>query len=49
MEKSARLISIKEFSIDNSIDNYLNNDKLGAGECKISMLVTTLTLVKKQV
>lgn len=48
MEKSPRLISITEFEMDNSLEAYFTEDSPSrAGQCRVKMQITTLTLVRK--
>lgn len=48
MEKSPRLISISDFEMDNSLENYFaEGAPAGSGRCRIRMQISTLTLVRK--
>lgn len=48
MEKSPRLISITEFEMDNSLEAYFaDGSPARAGQCRVKMQITTLTLVRK--
>jgi len=44
MEKSSRLIAVKEFDIENTIDDYF--DEENEKRCLITILISTLTLVR---
>jgi Tfp pilus assembly protein PilO len=46
MEQSSRLISLKEFEIENYLEDYYNQRYGGAGVSSISMTISTLTLVR---
>ncbi len=46
MEKSSRLISLKEFEIENYLEDYYNRQYGSAETCRIAMTITTLTLVR---
>jgi Tfp pilus assembly protein PilO len=49
MEKSPRLITVREFEVKNSIEAYFNTDKKTLSQCRIRLLLTALTLVKGDV
>jgi Tfp pilus assembly protein PilO len=50
MEKSARLISITHFEIENSLEDYLSTTASSfrsEGQCRVRMQITTLTLIRR--
>lgn len=48
MEKSSRLISLTEFTLENYLEEYFNGDKKSRDKAKISLELTTLTLVREK-
>lgn len=48
MEKSPRLISISEIELKNSWEDYFSDKRIIQDQCQVSLLVTTLTLIKRK-
>lgn len=46
MEKSTRLISLTEFTLENYLEEYFNGNKKDRNKAKVSLELTTLTLVR---
>lgn len=46
MEKSSRLISLTEFTLENYLEEYFNGNKKDRDKAKVALELTTLTLVR---